>query len=99
MGVGSCIQCPSLCKTCDQNECLSCQWGELDSGMCLVPKTYKSQSIELNTLSTCNSLSMRLNPTGQNLKLPPIRNHQNNLYDEIRLSVTVYYDIDLTKAS
>ena len=38
---------------------------------------------------------MQLNTAGQNIKLPTIRNPQNNLYDEILVSLTIYYDIQL----
>ena len=41
---------------------------------------------------------MKLNPVEQSIKLPTTRNHQNHLYDEILVSVTVYYDIQFVQA-
>ena len=40
---------------------------------------------------------MTLNPQYQSLTLPVLNNNHNHLYDEVILSMTIYYDIELVQ--
>lgn len=57
--------------------------------------TYKTKSIDLSSevsTSTCRGKSIFLNDLTKKLTLPSVRNEQNDLYDEMVLSLTFFYD-------